>query len=367
MSKIFRKYFYNFLIIISVTSFILIIPIYSLFTLHKENNNQEKKILTTTTMLYDAIKHLIGDVDEEEEDPDPKLKYQKIENISIDVLMGIGIDPHNYKTKLSDRNKIKKADLLIVNGLHLEAKMLEAFDQLLSKNTSSKFWKAGEESLEKEDKLTEENSKDCDPHIWFNIDLWIKIVGKLKEQIKTIILSKEDQDKLDNNLEIFQKELKKTKDHIINKMQELKEKIENNGQNKFIIVTAHDAFSYWQNFSESNYCSFELKSIQGISTQTEASALTIINLAKELADNNVKAIFTESSMPKNSLESLKEEVDTLKKQKGLEPIRIPDVELYSDSLGANDKKEELDGKQYKHSTYIGAFLNNLRVIEENLL
>ncbi|MGM1458840.1 MAG: metal ABC transporter solute-binding protein, Zn/Mn family, partial [Columbia Basin potato purple top phytoplasma] len=253
---------------------------------------------------------------------------------------------------------------LIVNGLHLEAKMLDAFDQLLSQNTT-KLWKAGEESLKTEDKLKEENSEDCDPHIWFNIDLWIKIVDKLKKQIEKII-PEEDKSKLNKNLEIFKKELEETKNHIIKKMNKLKNAIENK-QNKFIIVTVHDAFSYWQKFSESHCCSFELKSIQGISTQTEASTKKIIELAKELANNNVKAIFTESSMPKNSLQSLKEEVDNLKKQKGLDPIQITNVELYSDSLGANYKTEEFKGHKYKHSTYIGAFLNNLKVIEEHLL
>ncbi|MBY7577283.1 zinc ABC transporter substrate-binding protein, partial [Candidatus Phytoplasma sp. Tabriz.2] len=66
-----------------------------------------------------------GDVAEEEQN-----EYQKIEGIQVDSLMGVGIDPHNYKTKLSDRKKIKEADLVVINGLHLEAKMAEAFPLL---------------------------------------------------------------------------------------------------------------------------------------------------------------------------------------------------------------------------------------------
>lgn len=71
-------------------------------------------------------------------------------------------------------------------------------------------------------------------------------------------------------------------------------------------------------------------------------------------------------MPKDSLQSLKEEVDKSRNKRGLSPILIPEnAELYSDSLG-KDGKEELNKNFYKHSTYVGAFLNNMRIIEKYL-
>jgi manganese/zinc/iron transport system substrate-binding protein len=359
MLKIFKKNFGKFLIIL-ITCFISIIPI-STFLFERDSKHDENKIvvIATTTILDDAIRHLIGEVDIEENDANDK--YQKIESIICkDPLMGVGIDPHNYKTKLSDRRKIQKADLVVVNGLHLEAKMVEAF-KLLKKDT---LFPIGD-NLEKEYILKEENSKDCDPHIWFDIELWKEVVKKLKNRLYKIIPKEKDKKQLQHNYNLFIKSLEDLKRYIIERTKHLK-KLKEQNNNKLILVTAHDAFSYWQKFSKKNNCEFELNSIQGISTQTEANMKEIIELAEKLANNDVKAIFKESSMPKDSLQSLKEEVDKSRKKRGLSPISIPEnAELYSDSLG-KDGKEELNGHYYKHSTYVGAFLNNMRIIEKYL-
>ncbi|GAK73534.1 ABC-type metal ion transport system, periplasmic component/surface adhesin, partial ['Chrysanthemum coronarium' phytoplasma] len=78
----------------TITTLILSIPFLSLT---KANNaktaSKDLQIVTTTTMLKDLVKHLVGDVAEEEQN-----EYQKIEGIQVDSLMGVGIDPHNYKT-----------------------------------------------------------------------------------------------------------------------------------------------------------------------------------------------------------------------------------------------------------------------------
>ncbi|KND62680.1 metal ABC transporter solute-binding protein, Zn/Mn family [Candidatus Phytoplasma phoenicium] len=342
---------------------ILIIPICAYFAPSNKNpENDQITILTTTQMLEDTVKHLIGDVDLKELNKDDN-HYQKIERFKCQTsLMGMGIDPHNYKTKLSDRNKIKTANLVIVNGLHLEAKMTESFELLNKDNV----WKAGEKSLTEEDKLKIDDSKDCDPHIWFDIDLWIKVIEHLEIELSNRCINPKEKDSLSNNKSLFIGKLRELKKHIIEEMRELKIKKKKNKE-KLIIVTAHDAFSYWEVFSKKNNCSFELESIQGISTQTEANSKKIIELARKLADNNVKSIFTENSMPKDSLKSLQEQVNSFRQNKNLNPIKIPtNSELYSDSLGSDQLSETLGSGEYKHSTYIGAFLNNMKVIKDNL-
>ncbi|RMI88663.1 metal ABC transporter substrate-binding protein [Candidatus Phytoplasma solani] len=353
------------LLIIGITVLILSIPICALFYRQfKPKSNDTKRIVVTTTMLQDLVNHLIGDVNESEQ-----LKnYQKISNIEVKTLMGIGIDPHNYKTKLSDRAKIQEADLVVVNGLNLEAKMPDAFAEFSQKDC---LWNAGDKLKEdinfKEELLKKDYSEDYDPHIWFSPDLWIQTLQNLKDVLiaKNIVKEKA---KLETNFQIYNEVLTNLKTHIVKEMKDLKTNIEKQ-QNKFIIVTAHDAFSYWQQFCKKNHCSFDLEPIQGISTQTEASNNKIVTLAKKLAQHNVQAIFTENSMPKNSLKSLKEEVDKQRqKLKMTGTIKIPDnVELYSDSLGTNKHEEKFEDIFYKHSTYVGAFLNNIKIIKENLL
>ena len=64
-------------------------------------------IVTTTAHLADIVHNL-----------DPG-------HIRVESLMGTGVDPHLYRPTSSDVIKLKKADLVIYNGLHLEGRMVE--------------------------------------------------------------------------------------------------------------------------------------------------------------------------------------------------------------------------------------------------
>ncbi|PWV43706.1 MAG: zinc ABC transporter substrate-binding protein ['Brassica napus' phytoplasma] len=362
----------------TITTLILSIPFLSLT---KANNaktaSKDLQIVTTTTMLKDLVKHLVGDVAEEEQN-----EYQKIEGIQVDSLMGVGIDPHNYKTKLSDRKKIKEADLVVINGLHLEAKMAEAFPLLtnnsftvvqLDETHTKVINQEGkeEEHIKEENIKRDEDTHGPDPHIWFDIDLWIKVLKQLKYKLKTVLkkdlrFSQRDIANLKNNCDTYARKLKLLDTYVVKKFNELKGQFSSQGKT-FILVTAHDAFSYLARKYD-----FELSPIQGISTQTEASISDIEELANKLVENQVKAIFVESAFPEGTLDSLKESV----KSKG-HNIKKSDEELYADALGSeseepiefeSDKDKDGNSKptKYKHSTYIGALLHNIHTIEKEL-
>ncbi|KAB8121821.1 metal ABC transporter solute-binding protein, Zn/Mn family ['Cynodon dactylon' phytoplasma] len=333
-----------------LTIFILYILLLSFFSSDNQKIvSNEKYIITTTTMLNDLVLHLIGDVDLIEN------KYQKIENVKSFSLMGYGIDPHNYKTKLSDRKKIKKADLVIVNGLHLESKMIDSLKILSEEDNSEKFISASSEINKKDIRIDEETLQE-DPHIWFSIDLWQQVLKKIKKSIDNI-LEEKDKIKLESNFQLYNNDLEELKTYFQKKISELNKKC-----NTLMLVTAHDAFSY---LAYKNNVQFELRSIQGISTQTETSISDINNLANELAQKKVKAIFTESSISHKSLDSLREAV----LNKG-HNIKISEKELFSDSLGLDDNSFEHfyynPNKRYKLSSYIGTFLHNIHIIEKEL-
>ncbi|WP_245927106.1 metal ABC transporter solute-binding protein, Zn/Mn family [Candidatus Phytoplasma oryzae] len=316
----------------------------------EKNKNNDKQIVATTNILNDLVKHLIGDVDFNES------KYQKIEKIQTVSLMGYGVDPHNYKTKLSDRKKIKNADLVIVNGLHLEAKMNDSLKLLSSESNHQKFISATSE-IDKQDIRTDEESLQEDPHIWFSINLWQKVLKKIRNSLIQIVPEK-DKIKIENNFIVYNDELEQLNKYLQIKIQELNKKC-----NVLMLVTAHDAFSY---LAYKNNVQFELRSIQGISTQTEASISDIDILAKEIAEKKVKAIFSESSLSHKSLNSLQEAVSN----KG-HYIKISQEELFSDSLGIDNGTFESFHhdpyqKKYKLSSYIGMFLHNIHIIEKEL-
>ncbi|MDO7983730.1 zinc ABC transporter substrate-binding protein ['Bituminaria bituminosa' little leaf phytoplasma] len=325
------------------------IVFYSISVYSQENKNIDKKIIitSTTNLLDDLVNHLIGNIDEKENPQDKK--YQKIENIKTYVLMEAGVDPHNYKIKQSDRIAIKKADLIITNGLHLESKMTDSFSLIAP---TSNIWSA-DQAIKNDQLIIDEITGQKDPHIWFSIDLWQQVLKNLKEQLQFKLFESQDLKSLENNFNLYMEQLNYLK-KITRKKFENKE---------IILITAHDAFSYLA--KENKFKG--LYSIQGISTQTETSPRDIEKIAEIIIKHEVKAIFIESSVPHNYLDSL---IEAVKNHKPNFKIKISDQELYSDSLGTkedpNYKQLPETNQYFKMSSYIGAFLHNIDIISKEL-
>lgn len=258
------------------------------------------KIVTTTTMLADLARIIGGD------------------RVIVDGLMGPGIDPHLYQASAGNVTLMQQADVVVFNGLHLEGKMSEIFENLSTQGTTSICIGDGIE----ESKLLawESDNSIHDPHIWFDVSLW-------KEAARTVSigLSEADPDgkkEYETNLEAYCKELDETDSYIRNKVKEL-------AKEQRVLITAHDAFQYF-----GKAYGFEVYGLQGISTDAEAGTADVSELANFIVERQVKAIFVESSVPSKTIEALQAAV----KAKGFE-VNIGG-ELYSDSLG--DEKTGAD-------------------------
>ena len=117
-------------------------------------------------------------------------------------------------------------------------------------------------------------------------------------------------------------------------------------EEKRILVTAHDAFGYF-----GKAYGFQVKGLQGISTDAQTGTKDISIMAKFISDKKIKAVFAENSLPKATINALCEAV----KNKGFE-TKIGG-QLYSDSLG----DEENGGE-----TYIKAVKSNVDTIVREL-
>lgn len=250
-------------------------------------------VVATTTMLTDLSKVIGG------------------ERVNVNGLMGFGIDPHLYQASAGDVTLMQKADVVVYNGLHLEGKMGEIFESLSEQGTTVVCL---EEGLDKSKLLSwEDDNSTYDPHIWFDISLW-------KEAAKIVAngLSESDPDGKSNyesNLESYLKELEETEAYIRNRVAELPKA-------QPVLVTAHDAFQYF-----GKAYGFEVRGLQGISTDAEAGTADVRDLADFIVERQIKAIFVESSVPPKTIEALQAAV----KAKGFD-VAIGG-ELYSDSLG----------------------------------
>ena len=278
-------------------------------------DSQKLKITTTTTMLKDLIQTIGGD---------------KVEVIN---LMGEGVDPHLYNASAGDVEKLANADVIIYGGLHLEGKMSDVFGKL--ENSGKDVLDVGN-TLDKSLLIFQEENIP-DPHVWFDTNLWILEAEAVAAKLSDI--DPENKDYYMSNLESYKKELSDLTEYVIRRINEIPE-------SQRILVTAHDAFGYF-----AKQFRLEVRSLQGICTDSEAGTKDISELADFIAEKKIKAVFIESSVPRKTIESLQEAV----KARGWD-VKIGG-ELYSDSLG---------DKEHNTNTYIKTVKKNVDVIVEAL-
>lgn len=280
----------------------------------QENVKKDKyNVVATTTMLADLTKIIGG------------------KHVNVTGLMGPGIDPHLYKASAGDVTLMQEADLIVYNGLHLEGKMGEIFENLVD---SGKHTVEIAKGLDESDILaTADDANVHDPHIWFNVLIWKKAAGIVHDGL--VKLDKAHKDEYTANYEAYAKELDELHKYVQDRVNEVPEK------SRFLI-TAHDAFEYFgQTYG------FTVKGLQGISTASEAGTSDVRDLADFIVEHEIKAIFIESSVPKKNVEALQEAV----RAKGSE-VEIGG-ELHSDSLGSPGTDAE---------TYIGTVKSNIDTI-----
>lgn len=302
-----------------ITIFLLGISLFLAGCQQNEATSQEEsgklKVVATTTMLTDLINQIGGDA------------------IEVEGLMGPGIDPHGYQASSSDVNKLMSADVVAFNGLHLEGKLGEVFENL-EKQGKTLF--VLEDAIADEHLLLSEDGA-VDPHIWFSIENWQLAADYITNQ-----LSEADPD----NEAFYRSNHESYKEELINLEAYVTERISELTVDQRYLVTAHDAFSY---FGES--FDFEVVGLQGINTQTEAGTADVSALAQFITEKEIKALFIESSVSTRTIEALQEAVRT----RGWE-VEIGG-ELFSDALGDSSQDAE---------TYVKMFRRNIDTIVDGL-
>lgn len=281
------------------------------------NDDGKYNVVVTTTLIADVVDQIGGDY------------------LNIESLMGPGVDPHLYKASAGDVNKMQNADIVIYNGLHLEGKMADVFENLKG---GDKIIVAAAETIDKGellDFITVPGS--YDPHVWFDVQMWEQAAENIYKGL--VELDPDNEENYEKNYQAYIKELGGLEEYIEERIEELPE-------DKRILITAHDAFQYF-----GKAYGFQVKGLQGISTDAEAGTSDVRDLANFIVEKEIKAIFVESSVPRKNIEALQEAV----KSQGFD-VEIGG-ELYSDSTGGAGTPAE---------TYIGTFKTNIDIIVDAL-
>lgn len=280
--------------------------------------NRQIKVVATTTMIADLLTNAGKG------------------RVLVESLMGPGIDPHSYEPRESDVSRLMDADVVFYNGIHLEGKMADLFEESAKK----KHVFAIADGLLPKDIRKEIQTNTPDPHIWFDVQLWIKCLEFVNA--KLIEIDPDNSSIYDTNKKNYLATLNELHQYV-------KQQADKIPKEQRVLITAHDAFGYF-----GNAYGFQVRGVQGINTVAEANSGEIGALATFMVKNKVKAFFVESSVPRKNLEKLKE-VAAL-----LDPnfMLSSGGELYSDALGP---------KSSPAGTYEGMVKHNIETIVKALV
>src|SRR5262245_38128621 len=281
---------------------------------HDYSDGQPVRVLATTGMIADATRAVGG------------------ERVDVDCLMGPGIDPHLFVPKPNHLTRIQQAHLVLYNGLHLEGKMTDVF----ADRAKTDWTVAVADHLPDLRHVEEGIEGDHDPHVWFDVRLWMKVVEKIRDSLIDI-------DPL--HADVYKKNATQYLNQLTALDSEVREKIARLPAERRVLITAHDAFGYF-----GRAYSFEVKGLQGVSTASDTSGRDVQDLADLIGTRKIKAIFTETSVPDKGMKAVMEAVRS--KYKGFE-VRLAEDKLYSDALGPPGTSAE---------TYIGMVRHNVDAI-----
>lgn len=300
--------------------FILSILTLTLFSCRLDGEGEERKgplhIVATTGIIADCLREIVQ------------------ENCEVTSLMGPGTDPHIYKPTPGDIEMLEEADVIIANGLHLEGKMAEVLEKY-GKEKPVLFVSDG---IEESNIIKSADFEDaCDPHIWFDPTIWSSGLNYIAVELGKIDTT---------NAAVFMINMTNYKTRIEEADNYIRSQLAMVPEEKRILVTSHDAFSYF-----GRYYGVQVKGIQGISTLGEVGLKDIADMVDFVVENDLNAIFIETSTSEKTAQSI---VDGCAQRKFQVSLSGP---LYSDALGEPDTDA---------GTYLGMIKENAFIISSAL-
>ena len=273
--------------------------------------NYPIKVGTTVGMVADIVREVTGD------------------KAVVKNIIGSGVDPHVYNPTRSDVAMLLKSDIIFYSGLLLEGQMSD----ILVKVSRKRPVYAVTELLKKDYLLHDSATDHHDPHVWMDVQGWMKAVEVVKEAMADF--DPPNKDLYNKNAQRYLDKLEQLDSYARRAIGSIPEK-------QRILVTAHDAFNYM-----SRAYDIEVLGIQGISTESEAGIKDINRIVDVLVDRKIPAVFVETSVSDKNVKALIEGAASRDHQ-----VRIGG-ELFSDAMGPPGTYE---------GTYIGMIDHNVTII-----
>lgn len=275
------------------------------------------KVYATTGYLADAVNNIAPGAE-------------------VTTMVGPGGDPHTYEPSTQDIQTIQAADLVLWNGLHLEAQMIDQLESLGDKQLAVGDL-LSEDMLLDWPETDDEGNALHDPHIWNSPDNWKFVVEKSAEKLGEV--DPDNADAYMDNAKAYNEQI----DEVAEQARELLEKIP---ESERILITGHDAFNYF-----GDTYGLKVYATDFVTSEAQKTASEISEMADLIAEKKVPTIFLDNLANPQAITSLKEAVES----RGWD-VHISDEELFADSLGEG---EDVD-------TYLEVFLHNATAVSEGL-
>ncbi|MFL5792653.1 MAG: metal ABC transporter substrate-binding protein [Actinomycetota bacterium] len=259
------------------------------------------RVVATTTQVADLAANVGGD------------------RAQVTSLLKPGIDPHDYEPSPADIDAIAHADLVLENGVGLEAWLGDTID-------SSGF--DGPVADTSQGVRLRMVGGAADPHIWQNPRNAERMAANIERGLAAADPSAATT--FQANLAAYTRQLQALDSEVQRQIDSLANKR---------LVTNHDAFGY---YIDRYGLQFVGSVIPSFDTSAELSGRDIRDLVANVRATRVKAIFSETSLPPRAAE-------TIGREAGVRVVVGEDA-LYGDALGPPGSDGDTYLKMIRHNT-----------------
>ncbi len=247
-------------------------------------------------------------------------------NVEVTGIVPDGMDSHTFEPAPSDAKLLNQADIIIINGLGLEASTVKLADKVKKKTTS--IVSLGDTAIPRSERVFEFGH--INPHAWPNIALAMRYAEGTRDAL--IKIDPARRDSYITNTTVYLEKLRKLDVAIFECVKSIPEKNRK-------LVTYHDSFAYFAP-------RYGMKIIAAIqpSDFSEPGPREIIRIIEQLKKEKVPAIFGSEVFPSKILEQIARETG----------VKFID-QLSDDELPAPPK-----------NSFIGMMTVNMAVITEAL-
>ena len=285
-------------------------------------------IVVTTNVLGDVVSAVLGDL------------------ASVEVIMPVGADPHDFEASVRQAAAMEDADLLVVNGANFEEGMAGVIENVESSGTPVFAFADVVALLDSDDDHADDDDADdddhgdddhgdVDPHLWTD-------PARMAIGVEGLAAALTELDEIDAAA------LAEQADAYVSELTALDAEIEDMlaaiPDAQRVLITNHDSFAYFADRYDFDIVGTVIPSM---TTAADASIRQLEELAALIVERDIPAVFAETTQSTELAESLTAEVGR----------EVAVVQIYTGSVGEPGSGAE---------TYIGMMRTNAELISSAL-